>query len=219
MWSKQDQQHSLENYLTDLLDGAQSALWDDGPLAPPPVQVTPKLKSKRISTRSQHRALRKPQDDVSPLALPPRDAAYIHLQPLRVVGLQLVLVRSAVSTIIPWAMPDAETCTEFFGGECSRAARVDKFPNLRVVDTARLVVPATHPRYDNLVSRRVYGNIVVLAGGQWGLACESFDEEIILPGSSVCWRDTATQEHPWLAATFSEYGYALIDAGRLVKLA
>lgn len=219
MWSKQDQQHSLENYLTDLLDGAQSALWDDGPLAAPPVQPTPKTKSKRVSTRTQDRASRKTQDNLAALALPPRDAVYIHLQPLSVVGLQLLLARSAVSAIIPWPMPDPGACNEFFGGERSRTATVGKYPKLRVIDTARLVVPSTHPRYDDLVSRRVYGNIIVLAGGQWGLACESIDEEIMLPGNSVCWRDNSTQEHPWLAATFSEYGYALIDASRMIRLA
>ena len=142
----------------------------------------------------------------------------MHVQPLTVVGLRLALPRNAVKSILDWSVAGDAAGTQF-AGKIAQTGLVAEAPGLRVVDTARLVVPRLHPRYDQLVARRCYKKVVVLGEGEWGLACDATDEDVILPASTLCWRDATAQEHPWLAATFRDYGYALIDATRLLRLA
>lgn len=134
--------------------------------------------------------------------------------PLTVVGLKLALPKDAVAEIRPWPEPAMEFDADAI---YSTVVLPDTLP-LRVIDTARIVVPKSHPRYEQLVTRRAYRFLLLLNGGAWALAVDQVDEEVILPANALCWRDRPGQDHPWLAATFRDFGYALVDAARLVEL-
>lgn len=208
MLNKESQEQSLETYFAGLMAGAGEALWDEAALEPlhPPAQQRP---ASPVAQKAEKAA---------PLQtkgyLPARDAPYIHAQPISVVGLKLAVPKAAVREIRPFPVGGVE----YTSASLWRDGIYPDAPTLRVIDTARVVVPRNHPRYEEFVSHTAYRHVLVLNGGQWGLACDGIDEDIIFPGETLCWRDASGQEHPWLAATVRDFGYALMDLGRMVKL-
>ncbi len=206
MWSKETQEQSLEAYFSGLMAGAGEALWGEGALADP----QPSTKKRGESRAAQKGKAVEPARPKS--FLPARDAAYVHVRPLLVVGLKLALPQAAVREVreFPSAAAQGNATAPWIDGAYADA------PALRIIDTARAVVPSSHPRYEEFVARKAYKHVVVLNGGQWGLACDVVDEDIIVPGAALCWRDTPGQDHPWLAATVRDFGYALVDVERMV---
>ena len=81
---------------------------------------------------------------------------------------------------------------------------------VKVIDTAQVVMPkqksATQHHY-----------IVLIAGGEWGLTCESVSEVVTLHPDQVRWR-TPQGIRPWLAGTVKDRMCALLDAGELATL-
>ena len=82
--------------------------------------------------------------------------------------------------------------------------------NVRVVDTAQLVMP------DRVVSttREKYRYIIRLGGNNWGMACDSVQEAIQLEPEEVKWR-TEQSKRAWLSGTVIEHMCALIDVNAL----
>lgn len=59
--------------------------------------------------------------------------------------------------------------------------------------------------------------IVLIAGGEWGLTCESVSEVVTLNPDQVRWR-TALGIRPWLAGMVKDRMCALLDADELATL-
>jgi purine-binding chemotaxis protein CheW len=85
--------------------------------------------------------------------------------------------------------------------------------NLRVVDTARFVMPERLP--DNS-HREAYQSVVVLGDSLWALAVDRADESVHLQGDEIRWKAVAGSR-PWLAGTLLERLCALIDVDTLLQ--
>ncbi|HLT63925.1 MAG TPA: chemotaxis protein CheW [Pseudohongiella sp.] len=85
--------------------------------------------------------------------------------------------------------------------------------NLRVVDTARFVMPE---RLTDNSHRLHYQSVVVLGDSQWALAVDSADESVHLQSSEVRWK-TIAGKRAWLAGTLLERLCALMDVETLVE--
>ena len=78
--------------------------------------------------------------------------------------------------------------------------------NLRVVDTARWVMP----------ERQVTGYarqmryVIRISGSEWGLACDAVDKSFRVQPDAVRWR-TERSKRPWLAGTLVEQMCAVLD--------
>ncbi|MEO6696980.1 MAG: chemotaxis protein CheW [Gammaproteobacteria bacterium] len=81
---------------------------------------------------------------------------------------------------------------------------------VKVIDTAQVVMPK-----QKSATRHHY--IVLIAGGEWGLTCESVSEVVTLHPDQVRWR-TPQGIRPWLAGTVKDRMCALLDAGELATL-
>ncbi len=79
--------------------------------------------------------------------------------------------------------------------------------NVRVVDTATMVLPA-EKRDDAAESPPRH--VLVVGDGAWGLACHGIGEVLKLGGEDVKWR-TAKGKRPWLAGTVLGHLCALVD--------
>jgi purine-binding chemotaxis protein CheW len=86
--------------------------------------------------------------------------------------------------------------------------------NLRVVDTARFVMPERLP--DNS-HRSQYNNVIVLGDSLWALAVDKADESVHLDTAEIRWK-TVTGNRPWLAGTLLQRLCALIDVETLIQL-
>ena len=85
--------------------------------------------------------------------------------------------------------------------------------NLRVVDTARFVMPERLP--DNS-HRDAYQSVVVLGDSLWALAVDRADESVHLNGDEIRWKSVAGNR-PWLAGTLLKRLCALIDVETLLQ--
>ncbi len=88
--------------------------------------------------------------------------------------------------------------------------------NIRVVDTARLIMPERLPA---LVEgqRPPYEFVLLIEGTDWGLAIDSATEAMHLQPDEVRWR-ASQQNRQWLAGTVLEKMCALLDMGSVARL-
>lgn len=88
--------------------------------------------------------------------------------------------------------------------------------NIRVVDTARLIMPERLPA---LVEgqRPPYEFVLLIEGTDWGLAIDSATEAMHLQPDEVRWR-ISQQNRQWLAGTVLEKMCALLDMGSVARL-
>jgi len=96
----------------------------------------------------------------------------------------------------------------WFMGLCRHDER-----NVRVVDTAQLVMP---DRVEDS-TRSNYRYIIRLGGNSWGMACDAVQEAIQLEPEEVKWR-TERSKRAWLSGTVIEHMCALIDVDSLTDL-
>ena len=82
--------------------------------------------------------------------------------------------------------------------------------SLRVVDTARVVMPE---RYDAAMPQG-YRYVITLNGSDWGLGVDTIHDSVQLQPDAVRWR-SARGKRPWLAGTVVEQMCALLDASQL----
>lgn len=85
--------------------------------------------------------------------------------------------------------------------------------NLRVVDTAHLIMPEKHRN----LSQGGFSYVIRLGDSEWALACQKVDDAIKVLPKEVRWRSTAGAR-PWLAGTLKEKMCALVDVAALVTL-
>jgi purine-binding chemotaxis protein CheW len=81
---------------------------------------------------------------------------------------------------------------------------------VKVVDTSQIVM-------SKQTSPPEHHYIVLIAGGEWGLACESVSEVVTLHPDQVRWR-TALGVRPWLAGIVKDRMCALLEADDLATL-
>ncbi|MDO9319791.1 MAG: chemotaxis protein CheW [Gammaproteobacteria bacterium] len=88
--------------------------------------------------------------------------------------------------------------------------------NIRVVDTARLIMPERLPA---LVGgqRPPYEFVLLIEGTDWGLAIDSATEAMHLQPDEVRWR-ASLQNRQWLAGTVLEKMCALLDMSSVARL-
>ena len=196
---------SQEQALTNYFD---ALLFDDRK----PVEIATKTESRRVSDSEVRQAKR-----VAPVSRVAVESQYIRLFPLNVVGLRLAIPADKVSGVIPFPEDLRFDCE---GGESTRWTQSMEYEGgtISVINTAALIVPMRHPRYQILVERAAYSRIVLIGSGKWGIAADEVDEEVILAADNVSWRDGST-DHAWLAGTIKDFGYAVIDTVGLARLA
>lgn len=85
--------------------------------------------------------------------------------------------------------------------------------NLRIVDTARWVMPERDVRdYKDKMT-----HVIRINDSDWGLACDLVDKSFSLEPDAVRWR-TQRSKRPWLAGTVVEHMCALMDMEALDRL-
>ncbi len=88
--------------------------------------------------------------------------------------------------------------------------------NIRVVDTARLIMPERLPALVD-GQRPPYEFVLLIEGTDWGLAMDSATEALHLQPDEVRWR-ISQQNRQWLAGTVLEKMCALLDMGSVARL-
>ncbi len=91
---------------------------------------------------------------------------------------------------------------------------VQKGRNLRVVDTARLVMPERYR--PESVNELAFG--VGVYGSDWAFGCHQIEGSISLEPDAVKWRSTRTSR-PWLAGTIIDRMCALVDLHEFARTA
>ena len=86
--------------------------------------------------------------------------------------------------------------------------------NLRVVDTARFVMPE---RIKDNSHQAHYQSVIVLGDSHWALAVDQADESTQLSSADVRWKHLLGTR-PWLAGTLLNQLCALVDVESLISL-
>ncbi|HUH39056.1 MAG TPA: chemotaxis protein CheW [Spongiibacteraceae bacterium] len=130
----------------------------------------------------------------------------------QVGGLKLTVPLVELGTIYP--LEAEEGLTPLFGQrEWFMGLLPRKGHNLRVVDTARLVMPE---RYTEEMPG-AYRFVLSINGLDWGLAVDSVAEAITLDPEAVRWRSHRAKRS-WLAGTVVQHMCALLDVAELGRL-
>lgn len=86
--------------------------------------------------------------------------------------------------------------------------------NLRVVDTARFVMPE---RLESNAHHSAYQSVIVLGDSHWALAVDCADESVNLKADEIRWKQL-TGVRPWLAGTVLQRLCALLDVDNLMSM-
>ncbi|MDP1708233.1 MAG: chemotaxis protein CheW [Gammaproteobacteria bacterium] len=119
-----------------------------------------------------------------------------------VAGLTLAVPLAELHGVLTWSkgITPLPGHAPFFLG-----VRVHLGCNVKVIDTGALIAPRQRrPEEMNL------RHIILIGGGEWGLACEDIGEVITLRAQDVRWRSART-ERPWLVGTVTAHLSALLD--------
>jgi purine-binding chemotaxis protein CheW len=135
---------------------------------------------------------------------------------LKVHGLSLALPLVKLNRILPWAEP---TLIPGYAAWLLGVLHLDGLNrNLKVVDTAALVMPERVGQIPSIPSSgAIYQHVVMIGDGEWGLTCEDVSNVITIDPAKVRWR-TSRSKRPWLAGTVVEHLCALLDAERLAEM-
>ncbi|GEM_PF-7027385 len=91
-----------------------------------------------------------------------------------------------------------------------------KGTEISIADSGRLVNHG-QPSYNRSPSSKPYSTILLLDGGQWGLACDGVGEIVRISKEDVQWREQK-EKMPWLMGMIKEPPMALIDLRSLIPL-
>ena len=125
----------------------------------------------------------------------------------KTAGLTLGIPLAKLNGITPWspAITPMPGHSPSFLGLLPHLGR-----HVKVMDTAQVVMSKqTSPAEQHY--------IVLIAGGEWGLTCESVSEVVTLQPDQVRWR-TAHGIRPWLVGIVKDRMCALLDADELATL-
>lgn len=141
------------------------------------------------------------------------DERFLFVRPITVVGLKLAITMESITDVLSAESVEIHRVSHKNGVYATLHYRHRDIP---VLDTAALVIPANHPRRAGMLARKNYQYILVLDDGRFAVAVDAMDEQVYLPTDTLRRSETATQ-YSWLAGTWSDYGYALVDTGKLLN--
>lgn len=121
-----------------------------------------------------------------------------------VAGLTLAVPLAELHGVLTWSAASITPLpghAPFFLG-----VRVHLGRKVKIIDAGHLISPGGRPA--NVTDPR---HIVLIGGGEWGLACEDIGMVVSLAAEDVRWRHTRT-ERPWLLGTVTEHLCALLDS-------
>lgn len=172
------------------------------------------MKSAPQPVLSQDTALNAFFDAMLPAQAPLSEPDVVRALLFEVAGLTLALPLQAVKAVLPDAQvsqpapdPDGGLIGTVTLGETSS----------RVVDTARLVLPARRAAQPAAGATPPTRCLIVLGDGHWSLACERTLEVVELERAGIKWR-TAEGKRPWLAGMVAGRQCALLDVEGLCRL-
>lgn len=135
---------------------------------------------------------------------------------LKINGLSLALPLVKLNRILDWIDPTPIPGYEPWLLGMVRTAALER--NLKVVDTARFVMPERLPAAtDAAAGGNSHRHIVMIGDGEWGLTCENVSEVLTIDPEKVRWR-TSRSKRPWLAGTVVDHLCALLDAEQLAEM-
>lgn len=161
------------------------------------------------------------QDEVVPVVLPlteqnPSDRALTRFeaQLFSVAGITLAVPLSRLSGVIDAEQPLAPVSGDspmFIGTVSCNGVQS------RVLDTARLVLPADRAAALDPVTGERAASLVLIDEGRWALACKQIGDVVELDSSDIKWRSDSSKRL-WLAGTVRDRACALLDVEQLVLL-
>jgi len=124
-----------------------------------------------------------------------------------VSGLSLAVPLVKLNSVIAWDENITETPnqTDWYLGLIQHLQK-----QVKVIDTALLVLPENRRDALELASADRLGHILLVDDYKWGLACDSIGDVIWLTKDEVKWRQNK-QTRPWLAGTSLQHLCAIMD--------
>lgn len=233
-----DQKEALSNYLADLLaevpdhvepvlqpvetkttEKVQETSYAEpvvrmplptvAPPAPPEVVPEPEISPVEVVEKVQES---RPEADKEPVSekmeriVPEWGAERFQCLLFDVGGLKLAVPLVKLNGVIPWNndLTEMPGHSSIFLGLLRHLGQ-----NVKVIDTARLVLPERQGA-DLAIPEERLRNIILIDESRWGLACDGIGEVLTLSPEDVKWR-TAQGSRPWLAGTVMEHLCALLD--------
>ena len=128
-------------------------------------------------------------------------------------SLSLAVPLVKLNGVIPWS----EEVTEMPGHSPAFLGLLRHLEqNVKIIDTARLVLPADQATDLGPAADRL-NNIILIDEGRWGLACDAIGDVLTLRPEDVKWR-SSKGKRPWLAGTVMEHLCAVMDVDDFSKL-
>ncbi|MDF1763762.1 MAG: chemotaxis protein CheW [Oleibacter sp.] len=153
-----------------------------------------------------------PTDTAAPEISDWRQEKKIQCLLFTVAGLKLAIPLSLLGGV---SLVDPNDVRPLFGQIAwSLGVYTDKKQTLRVVDTARLMMPERGVD----LSQTGFSHLIQLNQSTWALACDSVTETLNLTQESIKWR-ARDGARPWLAGTVISEMCALLDVDKLIQLA
>lgn len=88
--------------------------------------------------------------------------------------------------------------------------------NVQVIDLAQVIMPDRRPDQSVSSADNPVKYIVLINGGNFGIAADSLSQVLTLSAGDVRWRGT-NSKRPWLAGTVIEQMCAILDIDRLTE--
>lgn len=125
----------------------------------------------------------------------------------KVSGLSLAVPLVKLNSVIAWDENITETPnqTDWYLGLIQHLQK-----QVKVIDTALLVLPENRREALELASADRLGHILLVDDYKWGLACDSIGDVVWLTKDEVKWRQNK-QTRPWLAGTSLQHLCAIMD--------
>lgn len=132
-----------------------------------------------------------------------------------VSGLSLAVPLVKLNSVISW---NAGEVTETPNQTSWYLGLIQHLQNqVKVIDTALLVMPENRRNTVDRTSLNRLGNILLVDDFKWGLACDSIGDVIWLTKDDVKWRKNK-QTRAWLSGTSLEHLCAIIDTEVFAKM-
>jgi purine-binding chemotaxis protein CheW len=218
-----DQQLALSHYLEALLNPAPAALPVPVATRPAVELLTPVVAEVRnappLAEEAEIVPVVAPAVAVAPVpasappATPDWASGPFACLLLSVNGLSLALPLVKLNRILPWTEPSP--LPGYAPWLLGIVHHLDT--NVRVIDTAGLVMPEIRRPTPGEAGAAGERHIVLIGDGHWGLVCEHVSEVITLDPERIRWRASRGQR-PWLAGTLVEQLCALLDVEELSRV-
>lgn len=201
-----DERVAINAYLDSLLQEIPDELDEAPPAvvapAPAPVVAVPQVAPPQVRVETAVEAQPVPPA-ASETVVPEWAEGTFQCLLFKVAGLMVAVPLVKLNGIVRWPeevtpMPGHQP---WFLGIFNHHGR-----NVRVVDTAGVILPKDRLSAD----RPKPTHIILIDGGNWGLACDAVAQMVTLRPEDVRWRGARSQR-PWLAGTVIQHMCAILD--------